>query len=120
MMIFGHNNKYKNTFKYNNLAIEKVSQYKYLGVIIKKTGKIKYCIEDRILKASRAISMVQGALTTSGNISVKTSLSIFDKQIIPKLMYENNNLVLICFQPRRTKFKIIKKKPKKKNLLNKL
>ena len=84
-MIFGKSKKC--TFKYNNLTIEQVNQYKYLGVIIQKNGKTKMAIEDRINKAKRAINMLQGALSTNGNVSPSLALSLFDKQIYPILTY---------------------------------
>ena len=68
------------------MQIDKVISYKYLGVIIPRSGKLKYCIEDRIaIKAARAIHIVQGALSTTGNVSVKMVTSIFDTQVLPIL-----------------------------------
>ena len=72
---------------YNNIGINNVDQYTYLGVCLHKSGKIKYAIEDRIKKAARAINMIQGALSTTGNVSVGIAMSIFDKQIMPILKY---------------------------------
>ena len=84
-MVFGTSKV--RTLKYNNLTISKVDSYKYLGVIIHKSGKIKYNIEERITKASRAVNMLKGALSSTGNISVDVALSLFDKQILPILTY---------------------------------
>ena len=86
IMTFGKCKKMQIT-KYKNTIIEKVDQYKYLGVIIHKSGKLKYAIEDRIAKANRAIGMVRSALSSSKNVSVNLALSIFDKQIFPILSY---------------------------------
>ena len=84
-MVFGKNAK--PNLKYNNICIETADHYKYLGVIIHKSGKIKYCIKERVQKASRAINMLQGAISTMGNVSVEIALTLFDKQILPILTY---------------------------------
>ena len=73
--------------KFQGVSIAKVTEYKYLGVIIHKSGKIKYAIEDRIKKSNRAINMLRGALCTTSNVSVDIALSLFDKQIFPILSY---------------------------------
>ena len=49
---------------FQGVSIAKVTEYKYLGVIIHKSGKIKYAIEDRIKISNRAINMLRGALCT--------------------------------------------------------
>ena len=42
---------------------------------------------DRIDKASRMADMVLRAIRTTGNVSVKLTLNIFDKQISPVVLY---------------------------------
>ena len=44
-------------------------------------------MSDRINKASKMADMVLRAIRTTGNLSVKLSLSIFDKQISPLVLY---------------------------------
>ena len=84
-MIFGKGKI--NNLVYNNLKVEQVNNYTYLGVNIHKSGDIKYSIDDRIKKASRAMNMLQGALSTNGNINVDIAITLFEKQIIPILTY---------------------------------
>lgn len=84
-MVFGKSKAID--LKYRNISIDRVKQYKYLGVIIDDNGKTKYAIDERIQKASRAINMLQGALSTTANVSVDIALSLFDKQIFPILTY---------------------------------
>ena len=57
---------------------------------IHKSGKIKYSIDDRVEKASRAVNMIQGALSTCGNVNVEVAISLFNKQIMPVLTYGSN------------------------------
>ena len=53
--------------KYRNIPIDRVNKYKYL-VVISKTGKLKPAIQDWINKSTRAINMLQGALSFTANI----------------------------------------------------
>jgi len=73
--------------KYNNLEIENVTEYTYLGVLLHKSGKIKYAMEDRVKKAARAANLIQRAISSTGNVSVDIATSLFDKQILPILLY---------------------------------
>ena len=84
-MVFGKGKLAK--LYYKGTKIEQVNSYNYLGVCLHKSGKIKYSIDDRIAKASRAINMIQGALSTNGNVSVNIALSLFQKQVVPILTY---------------------------------
>ena len=65
---------------YNNMKIEQVNNYIYLGVNIHKSGDIKFTIEDRIKKASRAMNMIQGALSTNSNVNIEIALSLFENK----------------------------------------
>ena len=47
-------------------------------------------MEDRVEKASRAVNMIQGALSMCGNVNVDVAISLFNKQIIPVLTYGSN------------------------------
>ena len=50
------------------------------------SGKVKYAVEDRIKRASRAVNMLQGALSTCGNVNVNVAMSLFEKQMVPMLI----------------------------------
>ena len=84
-MIFGKSKLID--LKFNQFKIDKVDSYKYLGIIIHKSGKITQAIDDRIIKATRAMNMLQGALSTTRNVSVDIATSLFDKQVLPILTY---------------------------------
>ena len=49
--------------------------------------KFKNLIADREAKAMKMANMVHRALRTSNNVSIKLSMSLLDKQIIPILLY---------------------------------
>ena len=73
---------------FGDVNLEVVSKYKYLGVILCANGKIQKAINDRICKANRALFLLKQMLSSGrGNISPKLSLSMFDKQIMPILLY---------------------------------
>ena len=67
--------------------IEYVKQIRYLGFHVKFNGNVDSIIQDRIAKASKVSHMVLQALRTNVNISSELSLKLFDKQIVPILLY---------------------------------
>ena len=71
----------------NNTPIEYVNDMLYLGFQINRNGNIRATVEDRIKKATRVSHMLLQALRTNRNISSKLSMSLFDKQIVPILLY---------------------------------
>ena len=74
-------------FKCDKNILDVVQTYKYLGVMIYSNGKFSNAIYDRLLKAKRALFLVKRALYTTGCISVRVALSVFDKQILSILSY---------------------------------
>ena len=77
----------KENFHMLNYCLEKVNTYKYLGLIISSDGKFKTCVSDRINKAKRAMFIILQALMVSGCVSPRLNMTVFDKQIIPILLY---------------------------------
>jgi hypothetical protein len=67
--------------------LDSVDKFKYLGIIVHRNGKFKEAIKDRCLKSRRAMYALKKALSSTGNISPKLALSLFDKQISPILLY---------------------------------
>ena len=61
--------------------------YKYLGVEITNNCEFKMVREQRVTKARNAIFSIRKALATSGNVSVKLAMSLFDSKIEPILTY---------------------------------
>ena len=74
-------------FMYNGTLLECVKSFNYLGFEISHNGKFSNLINDRVLKAEKTSNMVLQAIRTDKNVSVKLSLSLFDKQIYPILSY---------------------------------
>ena len=68
-------------FVNNGTLLKCVKSFNYLGFEISHNGKFSNLINDRVLKAEKTSNMVQEAIRTDKNISVKLSLSLFDKQI---------------------------------------
>ena len=86
-MVLSKSNFISENFRYGNLDIECVRSIQYLGFSITYNLNLKCIMSDRINKASKMADMVLRAIRTTGNVSVKLSLSIFDKQISPAVLY---------------------------------
>ena len=74
-------------FIYGDQLIPYEKFYKYLGVEITNNCEFKMAREQRVTKACNAIFSIRKALATSGNVSVKLSMSLFDSKIEPILTY---------------------------------
>ncbi len=86
-MILSQGPPVNSVFLYNNLVLENVDTYKYLGLIISRTGNLNRMIHDRIVKTNRAAFMLQKALSVGQNVSVKLAMTLFEKQLSPILLY---------------------------------
>ena len=73
--------------KYNGNLLEPVTTYKYLGFMISSNGQFNKMLSDRIEKAKKASFVIQQAISTTHNASVKLAMSLFEKQIEPILLY---------------------------------
>lgn len=91
-----------NTY-YNNMELEMVDNYTYLGLKIHKSNKHKYMIEDRMEKAKRMLYPIKQLVLAGNNINLPVALSVFDKQVAPVLLYgtpvwtlpENNKFLYV-------------------------
>ena len=103
-------------FVYYGTLLENVKSFNYLGFEISHNRKFSNLINYRVLKAMKTSNMVLQAIRTDKNVSVKLSLSLFDKQIYHILSYgcsvwslpdthnliyldalsENQKLVILC------------------------
>ena len=77
----------KASFRINQSSIENVDTYEYLGFQLRSNGSFSRLISDRMNKATRVSHMVLQALRLEQNVSPRLSLSQFDKQIVPILLY---------------------------------
>ena len=78
--------KKKSDFRYNGNILEVVDEFRYLGVVFNYKGTFKECQNDIKSKANRAIF----ALLSKGrklNLPVDIMLELFDKTILPILLY---------------------------------
>ena len=80
-MVLSKSHFVSENFRYGNADIECVRSIQYLGFSITYNLNLKYIMTDRIDKASKMADVVLRAIRTIGNVSVKLSLNIFDKQI---------------------------------------
>ena len=93
----------------NNTPIAYVNNIVYLGFHINRNGNIRATVEDRMAKATRVSHMILQALRTNRNVSAKLAMSLFDKQIVPILLYgssiwavpQTHNLFYLEQQPER-------------------
>ena len=76
--------------------------YKYLGVEIAINCEFNIVKKERNIKARKAVFSIRQALATSGNVSVKLAMKLFDSKIEPILTYgsiiwgiENSNNTII-------------------------
>ena len=74
-------------FFYKNEKLDIVNEYTYLGFKIKSNNRIKSVMQDRIEKASRVANVLRKCLYTTNNVNFELALNLFDKQVIPTLLY---------------------------------
>ena len=74
------------SFSYDNLNIETIKKFNYLGIIFTKTGNFsltKKHLADKALKAMYEVLKIGRTY----NLSIKCLLDLFDKMIKPILLY---------------------------------
>lgn len=86
-MIMSIGNPKPQNFIFEDKTLENVNYYKYLGVQVQRNGKYKNAIAQRISKANRAIHVLKQILGYSTPVSAKLAMSLFDKQIVPIILY---------------------------------
>ena len=74
-------------FYFNNVELECVGSYKYLGIIF--TSKLCWTVPLQTLssQADRALYTLKRVMKTVGGLPVSLSLDLFDKLIVPILLY---------------------------------
>jgi len=75
------------TIKINNVAIEQVNSYKYLGVILDPMLDFGLQVDYTVGKAKRALSKISTLIKDRHGISVKLGIDLFKSLIIPHLEY---------------------------------
>ena len=87
-MVFSRDNFRSNKFcfVYNNKEIEIVTQVKYLGLVLSKSGSFTNAKKDLINRASKAMFAVLRK-NRQFNLSIDCQLDLFDNIIKPMLLY---------------------------------
>ena len=74
-------------FHFGNTEIENVKEFTYLGFHISSNGNMTATITDRHSKAKKMANVILRAINTNNNVNVRLAMSLFDKQIVPILLY---------------------------------
>lgn len=76
----------KNVFYYNKVAIENVKDFKYLGIIVSRTGSFPKAKKHLCEQAQKAIYSVIRKIRQF-NLPVDCQFELFDKIVVPVLLY---------------------------------
>lgn len=87
-MIFNKNGRLLRTpFYYNNVKLENVKKFKYLGFLLTPSGETKSGLKDLKDRALKAFFKLKSALGESFRDHIRITLKLFDSLIKPILMY---------------------------------
>ena len=67
--------------------IQNVSEYKFLGSLIKSNGNLNPSLEDLAKKAQKVLCSIKSRVASLGNIPIKASNNLFDKLVQSVLTY---------------------------------
>ena len=67
--------------------IQNVSEYKFLGSLIKSNGNFNHSLEDLVKKAQKVLFSIKSRVDSLGNIPIKVSNNLFDMLVQPVLTY---------------------------------
>jgi hypothetical protein len=65
--------------------IQNVSEYIFLGSLIKSNGNLNHSLEDLAKKAKKVLFSIKSRVSSLRNIPIKVSNNIFDKLVQPVL-----------------------------------
>ena len=68
-------------------AFEVVDQFKYLGTIFSRNGKIEQEIKNRITQATRTYYQINKTIINKKEVSKKTKMQIYQTIYLPTLLY---------------------------------
>ena len=78
---------YYNTFYYNNLEIEIVNKFTYVGIVFSTGGSFSRAQLTSSGQALRGIFKLNKQLNKFTNLTVKHRIDLYDKLIYPMLSY---------------------------------
>jgi hypothetical protein len=74
-------------FYYSHNIIEITDKYKYLGIVFKNTGLLKYASENLANKARKVFYLLKSKISQSDTFSVKTWIKLYNSVILPIITY---------------------------------
>lgn len=74
-------------FYFNEQQIECINQYKYLGIIFSSRLTWSLALKNLASQAEKAVFQLKRFLNTCGGLPIKLSLDLFDKLVVPILLY---------------------------------
>ena len=80
-------------FKLNDVKIEQVSQFTYLGTIFSENGRLDTEIDSRISKAGSVGSQLNRFIWNKKEVSQKTKLAVYNSVFNPILTYGSESWV---------------------------
>ena len=87
-MIFNKTGRLIRTpFYYNNVKLENVSKFKYLGFLLTPSGETKSGLKDLKDRALKAFFKLKNAMGESFRDQIRITLKLYDSLIKPILMY---------------------------------
>ena len=99
-MIFNKTGKLiRKKFMYNNMTLENVRTYKYLGFIMTPSGEIRTGLKDLRDRAMKAFFSLKTSMGMAFDTDIKTTLHLLDTLIKPILLYVSD--FWGCLQPAR-------------------
>ncbi len=87
VMIFNKNSTANVEFTVGGETLEKVKQYKYLGILISKSGSFSQGITQLSKKALKCCFALKKCLSTCSYVPIEVAVHCFDSIIKPILMY---------------------------------
>ena len=90
-MIFNRTGKLlKNKFYFDNITLENVRHYKYLGFIFSPSGEINTGLNDLRDRAFKAFMKLKTQMGICFNQDIQITLNLFDSLIKPILLYSSD------------------------------
>ena len=91
VMIFNKSGRFmRRSYQINNVHLENVRSYKYLGFLLTPSGEINSGLHDLRDRALKAFMKLRKNLGTSFNQNIMITLTLFDAMIKPILLYNSD------------------------------
>ena len=74
---------------FNDVMIQNVCEYKFLGCLLKSNGNLKHSLDDLAKKARKVLFLLREKSAAMGNFPINVFNNLFDKLIRPILTYNS-------------------------------